>query len=161
MCRLLIASIALLLVALGSPVASRQSRGKAVTTQEAARLEDFGSAIKNLRDTWVREFNAGHADKVAALYAHEAVLMRKSGSVHNRDSIQAELERSITTARGHNYTVESLHAEHNGDLGYDTGIYNEDFPHHLSEGNYVMVVRKVQGEWKIVAHAAVPNPRQK
>lgn len=160
MCRLLILPIALLLVVLGSPVASSQSRQKVATTQEAARLEDFAAAIKNLREIWVREFNAGHADRVAALYAEEAVLMRKSGSVHNRISIQAELERSIVTARGHNYTVNSLEAEHRGDLGYDTGIYNEDFPHHLAEGNYIMVVRKIDGEWKIVAHAVVPNPRQ-
>ena len=123
--------------------------------------EDFPAAIRNIRETWVQEFNAGHAEKVAALYAQEAVLIRKNGSVHSRDSIQAELSRSITAARGHNYTVESLHTEYAGDLGYDTGIYNEDFPHHVSEGNYLMVIKKTDGEWKIVAHAAVPNPRQK
>jgi hypothetical protein len=83
--------------------------------------EDFVSTVKRIRETWVQEFNAGNAGKVAALYAEEAVLMRRNGSVHNRDSIQAELERSITAARGHNYTLESLHAEHSGDLGYDTG----------------------------------------
>lgn len=74
----------------------------------------------------MREVNAGHADKVAALYAPEAVLMRRNGWVHNRDSIQAELQRSIT-AQAHNYTVESLNTDVSGDLGYDTGIYNEVF----------------------------------
>src|SRR5216683_447075 len=87
-------------------------------------------------------------------------LMRGNGSVHNRDSILAELQRSIT-AEAHNYTVHSLHAEHSGDLGYDTGIYNEKFPNHVAEGNYLVVVKRIEGEWKIVAHAAVPNPRQK
>jgi ketosteroid isomerase-like protein len=98
--------------------------------------------------------------KVAALYAEEAVLMRGNGSLHNRDSIQAELQRSVT-AQAHNYTVHSLHAEPSGDLGYDTGIYNEKFPNHLAEGNYLLVVKRIKREWKIVAHAAVPNPRQK
>ena len=46
--------------------------------------------------------------------------MRRNGSRYRPDSIQAELERSITTAQGRNYTVESLHTEHSGDLGYDT-----------------------------------------
>ena len=87
--------------------------------------------------------------------------MRGNGSVHSRDSIEAELSRSIIAARAHNYTVESLHTEYTGNLGYDTGIYDEDFPHHLAEGNYLMVIRNIDGEWKIVAHAAVPNPRQK
>ena len=59
--------------------------------------------------------------------------MRGNGSVHSRDSIEAELSRSIIAARAHNYTVESLHTEYTGNLGYDTGIYDEDFPHHLAE----------------------------
>jgi len=124
------------------------------------KTENFATIMKKIRDTWVQEFNAGHADKVAALYADDAVLMRRNGSVHSRDSILAELQRSIT-AEARNYTIQSLRAESSGDLGYDTGIYNEDFPHHLAEGNYLMVVKRINGVWKIVAHAAVPNPRQK
>lgn len=138
-----------------------QTPDKPARTRQPSSSEDFASAVKRIRETWVQEFNAGHADKVAALYAEEAVLMRRNGSVHNRDSIQADLERSITTAQGHNYMAESLHAEYSGDVGYDTGIYNEDFPRHVSEGNYLIVLRKIHGEWKIVAHAAIPNPRMK
>jgi ketosteroid isomerase-like protein len=124
------------------------------------KTEDFAAIMKKIRDTWVQEFNAGHADKVAALYADDAVLMRRNGSVHSRDSILAELQRSIS-AEARNYTIQSLRAESSGDIGYDTGIYNENFPHHLAEGNYLMVVKRINGVWKIVAHAAVPNPRQK
>jgi ketosteroid isomerase-like protein len=130
-------------------------------TSDAAKTESFATAIERIRDTWVQEFNAGHADKVTALYAEEAVLMRRNGSVHNRDSIVAELQRSITAAEAHNYVVHSLHAEGSGDLGYDTGIYNEDLRTHEAEGSYLIVIRRIDGEWKIVAHAAVPNPRQR
>ena len=151
--------IALLSIVLAGSLGWSQLPGR--TPNIRPTREDFPAAIRNIRETWVQEFNAGHADKVAALYAQEAVLIRKNGSVHSRDSIQAELSRSITAARGHNYMVESLRTEYTGDLGYDTGIYNEDFPHHVSEGNYLMVIKKTDGEWKIVAHAAVPNPRQK
>jgi ketosteroid isomerase-like protein len=148
-----------LVIVLGTTLVLGQAPVRNATTGQSTKAEDFTTAINKLRDTWVQEFNAGHADKVAALYAQEAVLMRRNGSVHNRDSILAELQRSIT-AEARNYTVHSLHAEHSGDLGYDTGIYNEDFPHHLAEGNYLVVVKRIKGEWKIVAHAAVPNPRQ-
>ena len=151
----------LMLLTFVATLASGQGSSKPPKTKRFSSGEDFASAVKRIRETWVQEFNAGHADKVAALYAEEAVLMRRNGSIHNRDSIRADLERSITTAQGRNYTVESLHAEHSGDLGYDTGIYNEDFPHHTSEGNYLIVLRQIQGEWKIVAHAAIPNPRMK
>jgi len=152
--------LVMLILVLSAALAFGQAPAKPATREEPTRTEDFDATMKKLRDTWVQEFNAGHADKVAALYAEEAVLMRRNGSVHNRDSILAELQRSIT-AEAHNYTLESLHAEHSGDLGYDTGIYNEDFPHHLAEGNYLIVVKRIKGEWKIVAHAAVPNPRLK
>jgi len=152
--------LAILLLTLSTTVVGGQTPAKPTTSGAPARTEDFATAIKKLRDTWVQEFNAGHADKVVDLYAPEAVLMRRNGSVHNRDSILAELQRSVT-AGARNYTLDSLHAEHSGDLGYDTGIFNENLPHHVTEGNYLMVVKKIKGEWKIVAHAAIPNPRQK
>ena len=149
--------VVILVILLAGAVVLGQTPAKPATGH---KTEDFAAVMKKIRDTWVQEFNAGHAEKVADLYAEEAVLMRRNGSVHNRDSILAELQRSITAHAG-NYTVQSLRAESSGDLGYDTGIYNEDFPHHLAEGNYLMVVKRIKGEWKIVAHAAVPNPRQK
>lgn len=161
MCRTSDSPLALLVVVLVATFAWGQAPARPATAREAAKSEDFAKAIKRMRETWVEEFNAGHADKVAALYAQEAVLMRGNGSVHNRDSIEAEVQRSITAAQGHNYTIESLHAEGTGDLGYDTGIYNEDFPRHVAEGNYLLVIKRISGQWKIVAHAAVPNPRQK
>jgi ketosteroid isomerase-like protein len=151
---------ALLLVVLSTLLAWSQAPAKPKPARAARKPEPFATAIKRIRETWVQEFNAGHADKVTALYAQEAVLMRRNGSVHSRDSIQAELQRSITR-EAHNYTVESLHTEATGDLGYDTGIYNEDFHSHEAEGNYLMVIKRINGEWQIVAHAAVPNPRQK
>lgn len=151
---------AILIILLGTTAVFGQAPAKPATSGNSIRTEDFATAMKKIRDTWVQEFNAGHADKVAALYAEEAVLMRRNGSVHNRDSIVAELQRSIS-AQAHNYTLDSLHAEHSGDLGYDTGIYNENLPHHIAEGNYLIIVKKIKGEWKIVAHAAIPNPRLK
>ena len=152
--------LVMLVIVLGTSVLLGQAPAKPAARGESTKTEDFATAMKKIRDTWVQEFNAGHADKVAALYAQEAVLMRRNGSVHNRDSIQAELQRSIT-AEARNYTVHSLHTERSGDLGYDAGIYNENLAHHDAEGNYLIVVKRIEGEWKIVAHAAVPNPRQK
>ena len=150
--RLILFTLFATIVVLGQVPASKATKG------EATKKEDFAAAIKRIRDTWVQEFNAGHADKIAALYAQEAVLMRGNGSLHNRESIQAEWQRSITR-EARNYVVHSLHSEGSGDIGYDTGVYNEDLPRHLAEGNYLIVIKRIEGEWKIVAHAAIPNPR--
>jgi ketosteroid isomerase-like protein len=153
--------LALLMMVLVGVLSWGQAPAKAAQSRKTVKSEDFASAIKRIRETWVQEFNAGHADKVAALYADEAVLMRRSGSLHNRESIQADLQRSITAAQAQNYIVQSLHSESSGDLGYDTGMYNEDVRSHVAEGNYLIVLKRIDGEWKIVVHAAVPNPRQK
>jgi ketosteroid isomerase-like protein len=125
--------------------------------KKAPVATDFAAEMQKLRDIWVQEFNAGHADKVAALYAPEAVLMRWDGSVHGYDSILAELQRSVGGG-AHDYIVHSLHAESSGDLGYDTGAYNVNLRDRVVEGNYVVVVKRIAGQWKIVAHASIPNP---
>jgi ketosteroid isomerase-like protein len=131
----------------------------AQSTQPAptAKSDSFAKVMEKLRNTWVQEFNAQHADKVAALYGPEAVLMRWDGTVHGHDSILADLDKSIR-AGAHDYTVHSLFVEHSGNLGYDTGAYNVSLTDRTIEGNYVLVVKKIRGQWLIVAHAHVPNP---
>ncbi len=132
-----------------------------VPAKDASRDDKaFDAEMQKLRDSWVQEFNAGHADKVAALYASEAVLMRWDGSVHGYDSILAELQKSITGG-AHDYVVHSLHTERSGDIGYDTGAYNVTLRDRVVEGNYLVVVKLINGQWKIVAHASVANPAQK
>jgi hypothetical protein len=142
------------LVLLLSGLATGQS-----PSAQHAKANDFAAEMQKLRDTWIQEFNAGHADKVAAFYAPEAVLMRWDGTVHGYDSILAEMQRSIT-AGAHNYVVHSLRTDHSGDLGYDTGAYNVNLRDRLVEGNYVIVVKRIKGRWLIVAHSSVPNPRE-
>ena len=149
-----------LLLLPSAAVAQSQSPIKSSAKHATEKPEDFAAVMQKLRDTWVREFNAGHADKVAAFYAPEAVLMRWEGTVHGYDSILAEMQRSITGG-AHSYIVHSLHTERSGDLGYDTGAYNVTLRDRVVEGNYVLVVKRISGQWKIVAHASVPNPREK
>ena len=141
-------------------VAQSQSPTRSSTKHASEKPEDFAAIMQKLRDTWVQEFNAGHADKVAAFYAPEAALMRWDGSVHGYDSILAEMQRSISGG-SHSYIVHSLHTERSGDLGYDTGAYNVTLRGRVVEGNYLLVLKRISGQWKIVAHASVPNPPEK
>ena len=146
---------AVAIVLLASAVLAQTPMRRASAKSDAA----FTAVAQKLRETWVQEFNAGHADKVAAFYAPDAVLMRWDGTVHGYDSILAEMQRSIT-AGAHDYVVHSLHTEHSGDMGYDTGAYNVTLRDRVIEGNYVLVYKRMKGQWKIVAHASVPNPRE-
>jgi hypothetical protein len=54
--------------------------------------------------------------------------------------------------------LNSLHCERSGDLGYDTGAYNVTLRDRVVEGNYLVVVKNLNGQWLIVAHSSVPNP---
>ena len=144
----------------GAGIAQNKSAAKPRTKHASRTKEDFAATMQKLRDAWVEEFNAGHADKVAALYSPEAVLMRWDGSVHGYDSILAELQKSVS-AGAHDYVVHSLHAERSGGLGYDTGAYNVALRDRVVEGNYLIVVTQIEGQWKIVAHASVANPQEK
>lgn len=123
-----------------------------------SKSDNFAAHMQKLRETWVQEFNAGHAENVAAFYAPDAVLMRWDGTVHGHDSILAEMRRSISGG-AHSYVVHSLRTGHSGDLGYDTGAYNVSLRDRLVEGNYVIVVQRIKRRWLIVAHSSVPNPR--
>ena len=78
----------------GAGNAKPQSSAKG-SAKSPASSGDFATDMQKLRDTWVEEFNAGHAAKLAAFYAPEAVLMRWDGSVHGYDSILAEFQRSV------------------------------------------------------------------
>src|ERR1700687_4503196 len=81
-----------LLLLPSAAVTQSQSPTRSSTKHATEKPEDFAAVMQKMRDTWVQEFNTGHADTVAALYAQEGVLMRRNGSVHNRDSIPAALE---------------------------------------------------------------------
>jgi len=138
------------------PIAAAQ--GRPVQMKAVEDQQKFSQEMQKIRTTWVQEFNAGHADKVGALYAPDAVLMRFDGSVHGRESILAEIERSIRGGT-HGYLVNSLHCKRSADLGYDTGAYNVTLRDRVLEGNYLIVVKNIGGQWLIVAHSSVPNPQ--
>ncbi|PYX81457.1 MAG: hypothetical protein DMG70_18865 [Acidobacteria bacterium] len=152
--------LSVFLMLCGMGVAQKKPAPQPSSKRTTFQTGDFAAQMQELREIWVQEFNAGHADKVADFYATDAVLMRWDGSVHGKDSILAEMRRSITGG-AHNYYVSSLHTERSGDIGYDTGAYNVTLRDRVIEGNYVVVVKRIAGQWKIVAHASVPNPAQR
>ena len=63
-------------------LACGQPSSQPARTRQSRSSEDFASAVKRIRESWVQEFNAGHADKVAALYA--ATLMARTDKIVGR-----------------------------------------------------------------------------
>lgn len=130
------------------------------STRNAATNSQFADEMQKLLDSWTQEFNAAHPDKVLEFYAPKAELLRGDGTVHDRVSIHAELQHWLDRG-AHDFVFHSLRSEQSGDLGYDTGAFNAAMKDHDVEGNYLIVVKRIAGQWKIVAHASIPNPRMK
>ena len=151
--------IAVLVLLSGVAVAQNTGARKSTAKTAATSTTDaqFTEKVQKIEADWVQAFNSGNAQQVAGMYAPDAVLMRWDGSVHGRDSILAEMQRSISGS-AHDYVVHSLRVEKSGDLAYDTGAYNVTLRGRVVEGNYLLVLRKMGNDWKIVAHASVPNP---
>jgi uncharacterized protein (TIGR02246 family) len=149
------------LALLAGVAGAQEGAAKKVTTKNASQNPadaEFATTVQKMEAEWVQAFNSGNAKKVADMYAPDAVLMRWDGSVHGRDSILAEMERSISGG-AHDYVVHSLRVDRSGDLAYDTGAYDVTLRGRVVEGNYLLVLRKIGSDWKIVAHASVPNPQ--
>ena len=125
----------------------------------AAVSADAASApadIAQLREDWVRDWQAKKLEDVLALYAPDAVWV--SGDGTRVTGIAALREFFVPVMKGFSAKVfmRSVSGEASGDLGYDSGDYSEltsrlanpsdKFAFH---GAYLIVARRVDGHWRI------------
>lgn len=119
------------------------------------------TALRRISEQWKDGYNSGNAAKVAALYAEDAYYLTQhfvTGIVHPRDLIQAYVQRGVD-ARYDINTIEILKLECSGDLAYTVGGYESTNAGQKALGVNIVVLRKIEGEWLIVAHeSAVPDP---
>jgi len=139
------------------------------------------AAIRQIADEWRDGYNSGEASKVAALYADGASYLTQhfaTGIVEGRKNIQAYVQRGID-AHYHIDSIEvlkvncacstpmpSLKARLRGsravrqcNFAYAIARYQSTNAGRKAVGVNLIVLRKFQNEWRIVAHeAAVPDP---
>src|SRR5205823_7630597 len=119
---------------------------------------DIANIIHKTGEDWARYWNTRQPDKLAQLYADDAVyLPPHHPAVHGRAAIREYLNAPLH----HGYTdlkFEVTYIKQAGDLAYDVGTYTMNVP---SDGNkkqdrgkYLTVWRKQPGgDWHIVADA--------
>ena len=127
----------------------------------SCRVAADDGALRRIPEAWKQEYNAGNAGAVAALYMPDAVYLTQhtvSGMVAGRAAIQAYVQRGVDAG----YKVDSieiLRTDCYGDMAYVVDRYMATNAGQKAMGVNLVVLRKVRGEWKIVAHeAAVPDP---
>ena len=113
--------------------------------------------IRKAGEEWARYWNARQADKLAGLYADDAVyLPPHHAAVHGRGAIRKYLE----TPLAHGYTdlkFKVTYIKQTGDLAYDVGTYTMKLPdgsgRREDHGKYLTVWRRQGDGWHIVADA--------
>jgi len=112
------------------------------------------ASIRQVSEDWIRFYNAGDATKVAALYADDGYYLSAHILAHGRRAIQAYWERGIQ-AGGHIDFIKPLTIYYTGDLGYCAGTYQATNAGMKVDGRILIVLRKVDGKWKMAAHETV------
>jgi len=119
--------------------------------------QDVTAIIRKTGDDWARYWNTRQPEKLAQLYAEDAVyLPPHHPAVHGREAIREYLSRPLH----HGYTdlkFEVTYIKQTGDLAFDVGTYTMQVPqqgggHKADKGKYLTVWRKRSGgDWHIVA----------
>jgi len=107
---------------------------------------------------WVEAFNARDPERIAALYAPDAVFWG-TGSKTIRTTPEAVLEyfRESTTQRPRLRTaLVDQHIRVFGDIGINTGAYTSrdirDGQEVLNPSRFTFVYRRIAGRWMIIEH---------
>ena len=117
-------------------------------------------ALRQISEQWKEGYNHGNAAQVAALYTEDAYYLTQhfvAGFVHPRSQIQAYVQRGVD-ARYHIDTIEVVRLECAGDFAYTVTRYESTNGGQKAFGVNLVVLKKVQGKWLIVAHeSTVPD----
>jgi uncharacterized protein (TIGR02246 family) len=121
---------------------------------------DDARAIGAIADQWKESYNSGDAARVASLYAPDAYYLTQhfaKGVVSGRALIQAYVQLGVD-ARYRVDSIRILAGACSGDLAYTVGTYESDNGGRRDFGVNIVVLKKVEGKWLIVAHeSAVPD----
>lgn len=105
-------------------------------------------------------YNAAEPDRIAALYAPDATYLTQhfvSGIVHGRPAIRAYFKNG-TDAKYKIETLDILATQCSGEFAYAITRYESNNAGVKAMGVNLVVARKVDGKWLIVAHeSAVPD----
>jgi uncharacterized protein (TIGR02246 family) len=113
------------------------------------------AALKEATQTWLKAYNAGDADAIAALYADDAVLMPPHAAVANGKAAIREFiakDSAGAKAAGVKLVPGAATAGVSGDWGWESGSYTatDATGQTVDSGSYLSVSRKVNGKWLYV-----------
>jgi ketosteroid isomerase-like protein len=104
-----------------------------------------------VRQEFRRAYNAKEIDAVVALYAEDATLVSDGGTFRG----QEEIRKWVKAGLDQGSTLEAIEPsleKSSGTLAYATGRTRRLVGSVVHLGQYLIVMEKTSGEWKIVQH---------
>ncbi len=118
-------------------------------------------AIRRIVEQWKDGYNSGEIAKVSALYVEDAYYLTQhfvTGIVRGRAAIRAYVQRGAA-AQYHIDSIRTILVDCSGDFAYTITRYDANNGGQKVFGVNIVVLKKIEGKWFIVAHeAAVPDP---
>jgi ketosteroid isomerase-like protein len=123
----------------------------------AAGAEREGSELSASKtvDDFTAAYNGKDIDKLAALYAADAIMVSESGVAQGRDAIKLRLNAGI---QGGN-SITALHPESDdtsGSLSFSEGVADVIHGGQHLQRHYLVIVKKVGTADQIVVHYSLP-----
>ena len=104
-----------------------------------------------VRQEFLRAHNAKDVDAVVALYAEDATLVSDGGTFRGRDEIKKWVKTGVDQG-SRLEAIEPSVEKRSGTLAYGTGRTRRRVGSVIHLGQYLIVMEKIGGEWKIVQH---------
>jgi ketosteroid isomerase-like protein len=103
-----------------------------------------------VRQQFLTAYNAKDADAVVALYAEDATLVSDGGTFRGRNEIRQWVKSGLD--QGSRLEIDPSVEKSSGNLAYGTGRTRRLVGSVVHLGQYLTVMEKIKGEWKIVQH---------
>jgi len=104
-----------------------------------------------VRQEFLRAYNAADANALVALYAEDATLVSDGGTFKGRNEIRQWVKSGLDQG-GRLEAIEPIAEKSSGTLAYGTGRTRRLVGSVVHLGQYLIVMEKIGGEWKIVQH---------
>jgi ketosteroid isomerase-like protein len=112
-------------------------------------------AAAQVRQEFLRAYNAKDVGAVVAIYAEDATLVSDGGTFRGRDEIRNWVKSGVD--QGSTLIIEPRAEKTSGTLAYGTGRTRRLVGSVVHLGQYLIVMQKIGGEWKIVQHFSMSD----
>jgi ketosteroid isomerase-like protein len=103
-----------------------------------------------VRQQFLKAYNSKDVDAVVALYAEDATLVSDGGTFRGRNEIRQWVKSGVD--QGSKLVIEPSMEKGSGTLAYGTGRTRRRVGSVVHLGQYLIVMERIGGEWKIVQH---------